>query len=107
MEEFLRVLYKVVSFFGFLLLLGLATLTIYDFTDINNDINFDQLDLTNTGIVKRGYLLDAHLNCSNGFLGISVFKTRLYYKPLKPKIKEKYKAKQACQKRGFTPNETF
>ena len=107
MEEFLRVSYKIVSFLGFLLLLGVISLLIIDYLDIDKRVNFDRLDLTNTGMVKRGYLLDAHLNCTTGFVGLSIFKLRFYNKPLKNSLKTKWNAKEACKKRGFTPGETF
>lgn len=107
MEEFLRVLYRITAFIGFLILLSLITLMIYDYINMDKDINFDRLDLTNTGIVKRGYLLDAHLNCTNGFLGLSIFKFRFYYKPLDERVKQNYNAKNACKTRGFSPGDGF
>ncbi len=107
MEEFLRVMYRITAFIGFLLLVSMISLATLDFIDVDKNINFDKLDLTNTGMVKRGYLVDAHLNCTNGFLGLSILKLRFYYKPLSNQFKTKSNAKKACQDRGFSPNETF
>lgn len=107
MEEFLKVLYKISSFIGLIILLSTATLVVYDYVDMEKNLNFDRLDLTNRGIVKRGYLLDAHLNCTNGFLGLSILNFRFYYKPLSDKKKEMHGAKKACKTRGFTPEEGF
>lgn len=103
MPEILMVLYRIFAFIGFLLLITLIAVGIFDFTRIKSDLDFNKLDLTTTGLVKRGYLLDTHLNCTNGYAGLSVFNLPIYYKPVAESTRTSLKLAKACKDRNFKP----
>jgi len=98
MDSFVTVFYKVFSFIGFLLLLAVIGAATYDVLNINKDFEYNNLHLSQHGLVKRGYVLDAHIHCENKFLGLSISGLTFYYKEAGKERITEIKADQHCAK---------
>lgn len=64
-------------------------------------VAFSELDVTPFGFVKRGYVLDLHLDCTTGTLALEAFKQRRVLRKLTAGEIALHKPREACRKRGL------
>ena len=66
-------------------------------------IDWSALDKTPTGLVRRGYVVDTHVNGSTGMISFEIFKARVDYRPLSERALVVHKAREGLIQRGFNP----
>lgn len=64
-------------------------------------ISFENVDATPTGYVRRGLLLDLHLECRSGGMSLEFFKWRLDVGKMAESDVQLHKPQAACKKRGL------
>ncbi|VAW73212.1 hypothetical protein MNBD_GAMMA12-561 [hydrothermal vent metagenome] len=98
MDSFMIVFYKVFSFFGFLLFFTVIGAGTYDVLNIENDFEYSQLHLTDSGVIKHGFVIDAHIFCENKYLALEVSELTFYYKKAGAKREADLKLASICAK---------
>lgn len=66
-------------------------------------IDWASLDLTRSGLVKRGYIVNTHVNGTTGMISFEIFKQMIDFRPLSDRAIHVHKAREAFIKRGFNP----
>lgn len=60
--------------------------------------------VTNTGMVGTGYVLDIHVDCTNGMISFEVLSVAtVNYRELSDRAIAVHGPREACQERGFEP----
>ncbi|MEY7851456.1 hypothetical protein AB7C87_19910 [Natrarchaeobius sp. A-rgal3] len=60
---------------------------------------------TQKGMVKPGYVMDVHLDCTTGMLSFDVVNgLRVDFRPLSDRAIAIHEPREACQDRGFHPD---
>ena len=98
MDSFMIVFYKVFSFFGFILFFVIIGAGTYDALNINKNFEYTNLHLTSEGLIKHGFVLDAHVTCDNKFLRLEFSEIPLVYKKIEPKRISDLKLNMLCGK---------
>jgi len=98
MDSFMIVFYKVFSFFGFVLLFAVIGAGTYDVLNINKNFEYHNLHLTSEGVIKHGYVLDAHIYCENKYLSLEISGIPLMYKEAGADRVAKLKLDAICAK---------
>lgn len=70
----------------------------YDALNINKNFEYTNLHLTSEGLIKHGFVLDAHVTCDNKFLGLEFSGMPLVYKKIEPKRISDLKLNLLCSK---------
>lgn len=114
MSIFIKILAVIGSVFLVLLATGIA-LDIRDFDrtkggydppyeGVTGDpIDWDSLDLTATGLVKRGYIVDTHVNGTTGMISFEIFKLNVDFRPLSERAIAVHNPREVFKRRGFEP----
>ncbi|NMF85844.1 hypothetical protein [Nodosilinea sp. P-1105] len=74
------------------------------YTDyVGTPIDWDELDITATGMAWRGYVFNTLVDCTTGLISFEVFKQQIPYRPLSPRALAVHRPAEACRDRGFNP----
>jgi len=98
MDSFMIVFYRVFSFFGFILFFAVIGAGTYDALNINKNFVYANLHLTSEGLIKHGFVLDAHVTCDNKFLRLELSEIPLVYKEIEAKRISDLKVNLLCSK---------
>lgn len=60
-------------------------------------------DVSPTGLVMRGYVSNALINCTTGMLSFQIYGRTLDYRTVSPRALVIHKPREACAERGFSP----
>ena len=66
-------------------------------------IDWDSMDLSATGLVKRGYVINVHLHGTTGMLSFEVFKMKWDFRVVSERAIAVHKPREALIRRGFSP----
>ncbi len=66
-------------------------------------IDWDKMDLTSTGLVKRGYVINLLVNGTSGMISFEVFKQTFDWQIFSDRALAVHKPREALIKRGFKP----
>jgi len=66
-------------------------------------IDWDSMDLSATGLVKRGYIINVHLHGTTGMLSFEVFKMKWDFRVVSERAIAVHKPREALKRRGFSP----
>jgi hypothetical protein len=70
---------------------------------IGEPIDWASLDLTRTGLVKGGYVVNTHVNATTGMISFEIFKQMIDFRPLSDRAIHVHKPREAFIERGFRP----
>ena len=74
------------------------------YTGVTGDIiNWDTMDLTSTGLVRRGHVLNFIVNGTTGMISLEMFGFSYEVRKLSPRAIKVHKPKEAFIRRGFNP----
>ena len=66
-------------------------------------VDWDSMDLTKTGLVKRGYVVNLHINGTTGMLSIEIYRQVFDFRPFSDRALAVHKPREALRERGFEP----
>lgn len=66
-------------------------------------IDWENLDLTQTGVVKRGYVVNVHVNGATGMISFEIFGQMIDYRPLSDRALAVHQPREAFIRLGFDP----
>ena len=66
-------------------------------------VDWSSMDLTSTGLVNRGYVVNVLVNGTNGIISFEVFKQRFDWQTFSGRALVVHKPREALLKRGFKP----
>lgn len=66
-------------------------------------VDWTQMDVTPTGLVKRGYVIDVHVNGTTGMISFGIFGTQIDWQPFSDRALVVHQPREGLQKRGFDP----
>ena len=66
-------------------------------------VDWDSMDLTATGLVKRGYIVNVLINGTSGMISFEVFKQTFDWRTFSDRALVVHKPRDAFIKRGFSP----
>ena len=66
-------------------------------------LDWESMDLTSTGLVQRGHVLNFIVNATTGMISLELFGFIYEARKLSPRAIKVHKPKEAFLKRGFTP----
>jgi len=66
-------------------------------------VNWDSLDQTSTGLVKRGYIINVLVNGTTGMISFQIFNQTFAWRSLSERAIAVHKPRKAFIKRGFEP----
>ena len=66
-------------------------------------IDWDEADLTKTGVARRGYVLHTLLNCTSGLISFEIFRQQIPFRKVSERAIVVHKPREACAARGFKP----
>ena len=66
-------------------------------------IDWDEGDVTKTGVVRRGYVLHTLFNCTSGMISVEIFGQRIPFRKVSERGIIVHKPREACAEREFTP----
>ena len=68
-----------------------------------NPVDWDRMDATQTGLVKRGYVLDVHVDGTTGMISFGLLGKKLDWQTFSDRALKVHQPREAFKKRGFTP----
>lgn len=68
-----------------------------------NPVNWDSLDQTPTGFVKRGYVINILINATTGMISFEIFKQRFDWRVFSERALVVHKPREAFIEKGFSP----
>jgi len=66
-------------------------------------IDWSRLDVTDEGLVYRGFVVDILVNCQSGMISFEVYRIRVQWRKLSPRAIAIHEPRPACRRRGFDP----
>ena len=66
-------------------------------------VDWDSMDLTSTGLAKRGYVVNVLVNGTSGMISFEVFKQTFDWRTFSGRALAVHKPREALIKRGFKP----
>ena len=66
-------------------------------------ISYTEMDQTQMGLVKRGYVLDFHLDCTSGMVTLEVFKQKFLLRQVTKSEIAVHKPRETCILKRFKP----
>ena len=74
------------------------------YTDYRGEpIRWERLDLTDTGMVYRGYVVDVLIDCSSGMITFDMFGVEIPWREFSPRALVIHDPRTACREREFQP----
>lgn len=68
-----------------------------------NPVNWDSLDLTSSGLAKRGYVINVLVNGTTGMISFEIFKHQFDWRAFSERALIVHKPREAFIRRGFSP----
>lgn len=114
----MTLLRKIFSFIGFLTVVLLSIGLFLDIREMDRTeggydppysevtgetINWDEMDLTSTGLVRRGYVVNFIVNGTTGMISLELFGITFEARKLSERAIIVHKPREAFIKRGFNP----
>ena len=114
----MSILIKISSFIGFLSVLLLSVALYLDIQEMDKTdggyeppyegvtgetINWDSMDLTSTGLVRRGHVLNFMVNGTSGMISLEFLGFAFEARKLSERAIVVHKPREAFLKRGFNP----
>jgi len=66
-------------------------------------VDWDSMDITKTGLVKRGYVMDVHVNGTSGMISFSAFGVKRNWQKFSDRALKVHQPKEALIRKGFKP----
>lgn len=66
--------------------------------------DWDKADVTQTGVVRRGYVLHTLFNCTTGMISFEIFGQQVEFRKVSQRGIIVHKPREACMERGFRPD---
>ena len=66
-------------------------------------VDWDSMDLTSTGLAKRGYVVNVLVNGTSGMISFEIFKQTFDWRTFSGRALVVHKPEEALIKRGFKP----
>ena len=66
-------------------------------------VDWDGMDISKTGLVKRGYILNVHINGNNGMISFEIFRQVFDFRPFSDRALVVHKPREALRRLGFEP----
>jgi hypothetical protein len=66
-------------------------------------VDWDSMDLTSTGLVKRGHIINVIVNGTTGMISFEIFKRKIDWRVFSERALILHKPKEAFIRRGFKP----
>lgn len=66
-------------------------------------VDWDAMDITQTGLVKRGYMLDVYVNGTTGMISFGLFGIKKGWQTLSERALKVHKPREAFVRKGFDP----
>ncbi len=66
-------------------------------------VDWDSMDQTATGLVKRGHVIDVHINGTSGMISFELFGLRYDWQTPSDRALKVHKPREALLRRGFRP----
>ena len=66
-------------------------------------VDWDGMDRTATGLVKRGHVINVLVNGTTGMISFEVFKTKFAWRGFSERALAVHKPREALKRRGFDP----
>lgn len=74
------------------------------YTDYTGEpINWDDCDVTETGMVRRGYVVHTLLHCTSSMISFEIFRQEIPFRKVSERGVVVHKPREACIARGFAP----
>lgn len=67
-------------------------------------VDWDKLDITSTGLVKKGYIVNVLVHGTTGMISFEVFKQKFDWRTFSDRALVVHKPREALLKRGFKPS---
>lgn len=67
-------------------------------------VNWDSMDITKTGLVKRGYVIDVHVNGTTGMISFGFLWFKRDWRTLSARALKVHKPREAFIRKGFRPH---
>lgn len=114
----MRLVFRFFALIGFILTAGLITGIVLDIRHFDRTqggeeppyegvtgerIDWNSFDLTREGLVKRGYVLDTHINGTTGLVTYELFTLKIPFRTLSQRAIAVHGARHAFRQRGFDP----
>ena len=114
----MTIMVKIPGILGFILSALIITGLVLDITDFDRSkggytapydgvtgepVDWESMDITPTGLVKRGYVVNVLVNGTTGMISFEVFKQTFDWRPLSERALVVHNPRAAFIKRGFKP----
>jgi hypothetical protein len=66
-------------------------------------IDWDSLDLTATGMARRGRVINVLVDCTSGMMHLEIYGVRVPFRTFSERAMVVHQPREACERRGFTP----
>ncbi|MBX2871749.1 MAG: hypothetical protein KTR30_06610 [Saprospiraceae bacterium] len=66
-------------------------------------VDWDSLDQTTTGLVKRGYVADVHIHGTTGMISFQILGYKMDWRKPSARAMKVHKPREALLRRGFKP----
>ena len=66
-------------------------------------VDWDSMDLTATGLVKRGHIVNVLVDGTTGMISFEIFKKKIDWRIFSDRALTVHKPREALIRRGFTP----
>lgn len=74
------------------------------YTDFTGEpMDWSRLDLTATGMVGRGRVVNVLIDCTNGMMHFELFGFAIPFREFSPRAIAVHRPREACKERGFEP----
>lgn len=66
-------------------------------------IDWDAAHVSSSGMVRTGYVLNTHVDCTTGMVSFEMYGQRVNWRKLSPRAVVVHQPREACLERGFEP----
>lgn len=66
-------------------------------------VDWSRTDLTESGMVYRGYVVNVLVDCTSGLVSFEVYKQVITWRAFSPRAIAVHQPREACLGRGFSP----
>ena len=74
------------------------------YVDVTGEpVDWDSMDLTSTGLAKRGYVINVLVNGTTGMISFEIFKQEIDWRVFSDRALVVHKPREALVRRGFKP----
>lgn len=109
---------KILAFIGVILSSIIVMGAYWDITDFDNTkggyeppyinvtgepVDWASMDVSETGLVKRGYIINILVNGTTGMISFEIFKIKIDWKTFSKRALIVHKPREALIKKGFSP----